>query len=667
MAETIEGTIAPPPQDSLSISLTDVNGSQHAVQTPQPTSSDVEHQAGGLCVAAISGRRPARGFVRAIGRYGIVIGALGTLILAGTSIFLVIFWQKSIQAQSGLVNGPVHDILRKDWATRVVTITSVFIRLAISFQASLAVAMIASVFLESVGCRPAEIAEFSIIRCINSGPPTAILLMKRRFRSMTSVFYATIVLLSLLSGILSQLTSTVLLTDFGPARILGNSSQISVAYGVASEFELVSNVARSLPRAFPRFAEFTEAGNNSEQVVDTGSTFRAYLPIESAAQRSSLREYSGPAELINSRVVCIRPKITNFRVEDVDSGISVEINGNFDWDDTALIEKCGCNPQQVYFSCAVPINVGPPGKWAISICDQQIYGWIYSGINHTITASAKEDGIEPQLVWDKATRSYSVNDIVNMLGAGQTRATNQERGIMNLQEDGEWKTPYGDTSGSEMEEEFSQAYTYIGRALGDIFSESDALVPEIYPYPDPTLHRVHSIMFNSIITSTGNPALALQALLTTLQQMLFLEWLPVFTVSGSCSMVFSFAVNAPVRQTGLLIIIGNNLLHFLLFTASFLLFFRKTSVSLLGDSWSAVSQIVSPDTLPLVRGATELTDKEVSIWLRKDDAHLRKTIVCYLADVDRSEARYEPETAKELRRRQKFHTLGLRSDGRLET
>jgi hypothetical protein len=50
--------------------------------------------------------------------------------------------------------------------------------------------------------------------------------------------------------------------------------------------------------------------NGTSGISDTGVTMRAFLPID-VQNRSSLHVYNGPSTVVDARVVCVRPNITD--------------------------------------------------------------------------------------------------------------------------------------------------------------------------------------------------------------------------------------------------------------------------------------------------------------------------------------------------------------------
>jgi hypothetical protein len=66
-------------------------------------------------------------------------------------------------------------------------------------------------------------------------------------------------------------------------------------------------------RQYPIFAEYAEgmAADGSSGISDTGLTKRAFLPVDGQGNRSSIHVYNGPATVVDSRVICVQPNITN--------------------------------------------------------------------------------------------------------------------------------------------------------------------------------------------------------------------------------------------------------------------------------------------------------------------------------------------------------------------
>lgn len=74
-------------------------------------------------------------------------------------------------------------------------------------------------------------------------------------------------------------------------------------------------------RQYPVFAECSEgkAADGSTGLSDTGFTMRALSPVNGQAKRSSIHRYKGFSQVFDTRVVCVRPNITNLEVRSQDA------------------------------------------------------------------------------------------------------------------------------------------------------------------------------------------------------------------------------------------------------------------------------------------------------------------------------------------------------------
>jgi hypothetical protein len=66
-------------------------------------------------------------------------------------------------------------------------------------------------------------------------------------------------------------------------------------------------------RQYPMFAEYTngQSSDGLNGLSDTGLTMRAFLPISNPQTRSSIHSYEGLSTVVDARVACVRPNITN--------------------------------------------------------------------------------------------------------------------------------------------------------------------------------------------------------------------------------------------------------------------------------------------------------------------------------------------------------------------
>jgi hypothetical protein len=137
-------------------------------------------------------------------------------------------------------------------------------------------------------------------------------------------------------------------------------------------------------RQYPVFAEYAEGmvANGSLGMADTGLTMRAFLPIDSQGNRSSVHKYMGPAAVFDARVVCVRPNITISASSLVDLDInrgsgSLSLRGNISiptdllkeaaasrvW--LGLSQSFNCSTSQIAPDSKLKYH---PSDWDLSVC-----------------------------------------------------------------------------------------------------------------------------------------------------------------------------------------------------------------------------------------------------------------------------------------------------------
>ncbi|KAM6540339.1 hypothetical protein FALCPG4_002057 [Fusarium falciforme] len=127
-------------------------------------------------------------------------------------------------------------------------------------------------------------------------------------------------------------------------------------------------------------------------------------------------------------------------------------------------------------------------------------------------------------------------------------------------------------------------------------------------------HRAHTAVFQRIIQEKGDPARAIQALLTRLYQMTYYDWLPDYNAEHPVTTVHSAQRLIPMRWTGLVIVLIPVGYHLILVFATVALFMIKTRASALGNAWQAVAQIAR--TTNALESADRMLDKEVDKWTK---------------------------------------------------
>lgn len=250
------------------------------------------------------------------------LGALSIVLLVASTVGIV----TSIGFLSFLWFGTDKNttwrlLASEDWITKAVAISSLVLRTSISAQAVVATSMLAGLSLEKIGILLPHLASISTIRSSNSGPLTLAWFLSSaptiKNNGLRGSFLAFITSTLLLSSLLSQFSSTVLLSDIKSGLVprfqVVNTIPTSLQDGEnSSTFTAVDTTAwHRRPAAYASFAEYPPGQyTNGTGFTDTGLSLRAFLPIADQATRVLTKDYIGPATVVDTRVACFLPNIT---------------------------------------------------------------------------------------------------------------------------------------------------------------------------------------------------------------------------------------------------------------------------------------------------------------------------------------------------------------------
>lgn len=263
---------------------------------------------------------------------------LGALLKLSAVISII-----SIAAAFGFISWmwwtPQHNHGWRKWvlANRLqasVTLSSAIIRTAVGTLAALATSMIASVAVEQRGIHLHALAQVSIARASSSGPLSVGLLALRQSR--LDVVVRLIIILLVLSTVAVQFISTLLVSDLKQSEIISFARAVpnSFSFGVGEESTIRNDSGFALqaaiggdpsyywfrrPHSSETYAEHSEDPIDGEGVDDTGLTVRAFLPLQSSDTRELLFGFKGMARVTDSRVVCLRPNISNLTICEIQS------------------------------------------------------------------------------------------------------------------------------------------------------------------------------------------------------------------------------------------------------------------------------------------------------------------------------------------------------------
>lgn len=316
-------------------------------------------------------------------------------------IFLAFMWCESLKAADGQQPGRLWSIIHaQTWETRVVTVCSVVIRIAVAAQMSIFAAMVAAIMLETDGVVLGYLPRLSMLRSVNNGPlsHTWSSFNFLRFRSVVGYIYFLAIAVALLNSLALQFTSTILLSDFGPATIVVKNEAVDVAFGYnASGYkspvfndsevdippwaETVRDSWSAPSTTYPRFAEYRKnAIIEDNEFQDTGKTIRAFFPLGNSTHRQTLKEYAGPAAVYDLSTICMKPTIESVNITFISSpehgssvmpGANRAVSGLI----TGLPHPAFTDPDLFPFEFNCSVNGGFPNpatprdkSWRVNLC-----------------------------------------------------------------------------------------------------------------------------------------------------------------------------------------------------------------------------------------------------------------------------------------------------------
>ena len=257
------------------------------------------------------------------------------------------------------------------------------------------------------------------------------------------------------------------------------------------------------------------------------------------------------------------------------------------------------------------------------------------GTPYNVSLRSETDGFEPAMGWAGTALTgtgeasgYDTASVRRQLNVAGLPLTPEERGIMRLDVGAtDWTRPLlGPVSGSlvilptdNLFPTFAFSNTSFDSPpqLGDgTATHPTALMA--YGRGTDLGHPAHVSLFRDALQATNSPARALQAFLTTLTRQYFYDVQSRFTGGAEGSLVFSATVVAPTRWAGLAGVAAVVGVHFLVALTATVWYVRETRHTALGQSWAAVSQVVSDATVPVLWRADSMRDGEVEDVLREE-------------------------------------------------
>lgn len=265
-------------------------------------------------------------------------------------------------------------------------------------------------------------------------------------------------------------------------------------------------------------------------------------------------------------------------------------------------------------------------------------------VNHgvdTLVADLRSnwDGLEPITSWEPSAERYNTTTARAQLGAALPRPPLDRRGVLALGPRSDWQHFFNPQT-YELPSNFSSntstivsppsgIWTFV-QALasslqnpqssdrnpvhGNQTADQGVILSQRIQNMDFNAHEAHTSLFQDTLNQTQSPAVALQALLTRICQMVYYETLPRLNESGLAESAFSHVAVLPTRWTGFGVGMGLLLTHWVVVLVVGGLFARYTRHSLLRNYWQAVSQMYSNETVAVLEEARRINDRDVKRW-----------------------------------------------------
>lgn len=249
------------------------------------------------------------------------------------------------------------------------------------------------------------------------------------------------------------------------------------------------------------------------------------------------------------------------------------------------------------------------------------------------------DGLEPMTSWEPSAERYNTTTARAQLGAALPRPRLDRRGVLVLGPRSDWQhffpqiyeLPSNISSNtSTIVPPPSGVWTFV-QALasslqnpqssdrnplhGNQTADRGVILSRRIDPINFNAHEAHTSLFQDTLDQTQSPAVALQALLTRICQMVYYETLPRLNESGHAESAFSHVAVLPTRWTGFGVGMGLILTHWVVVLVVGGLFARYMRHSLLRNYWQAVSHMCSNETVAVLEEAHRINDRDVKRWV----------------------------------------------------
>lgn len=221
-------------------------------------------------------------------------------------------------------------------------------------------------------------------------------------------------------------------------------------------------------------------------------------------------------------------------------------------------------------------------------------------VQYDVAMQSNTGRIEPTFGWDAKQGQYDTGEVRKQLGVTGKRLGYGDRGILKLTKERDW--PMYELKSMDL--------------LGEPPSQNFALCQFCQKSNSTIAHRALANLFQDVLVETGNPALALQALFTTISQMTYYSLLAEFDQDGPAQVMYFITRLMPRRWTGFAIVATLLAAHLCCGVLILISFLTRCQCSMLGQVWRCIAQVRSGDTDAVLKKAAVSTDGEISKWLK---------------------------------------------------
>ena len=144
-----------------------------------------------------------------MGAYNIWVLAIGTVVILLSVGFPAFAWIVAMnQSTTKYLPQLWIAIVRKDWSSRVVTIATLLVRIALAAQLCVFAAIIATLIPERVGASNEDFPMLSMIRCANTGTHALIWNVLHTVTNGLQLKYYLMIVMTIRSGLATHVHNT---------------------------------------------------------------------------------------------------------------------------------------------------------------------------------------------------------------------------------------------------------------------------------------------------------------------------------------------------------------------------------------------------------------------------------------------------------------------------